>query len=446
MPPRRGCWRCSCAELRVNGQRRHVACSTRCRPGTPGSPERAVLAPGAAAGGRRRGGGRRVLGVGRGRRVVVVPAAGSSWCAGLRGRRGGGGSGGGGTRHARRPPPRAARRNERALVSARIDPEYRQRTGRRLDAAPYDDRRCSPGRSARSRARPTATSSAAPSTCTAAARDRRAGRGLGRRAALAPPRRTRATSISDIAFWVVICGVIGARLYHVITDYQLFETTTGSTCSRSGRAGSAIWGAVIGGAIAVVVITRRRKHLPTLAVDGLHRRPALLRAGDRPVGQLVQPGAVREADDAAVGARDRAGSTARRDTSSTRRSSRRSSTSRSTASLVAASLLLWSSSACRLQARADRSRSYVDHLHVRPVLVREPAHRPRAPHRGLRVNAWVRSWCSSCRRRVVRVARAATSHERRRPVIADGGAVTADRTATTCPSVHRSAPPRRSPV
>ena len=29
--------------------------------------------------------------------------------------------------------------------------------------------------------------------------------------------------IYDIAFWVVIWGVIGARLYHVVTDYQLFE-------------------------------------------------------------------------------------------------------------------------------------------------------------------------------------------------------------------------------
>ena len=38
-----------------------------------------------------------------------------------------------------------------------------------------------------------------------------------------------------------------------------------ATRSRSGRAGLGIWGAVIGGAIAVVVITRRR-HMPTLAV------------------------------------------------------------------------------------------------------------------------------------------------------------------------------------
>ena len=31
------------------------------------------------------------------------------------------------------------------------------------------------------------------------------------------------SGIPDIAFWVVVWGVIGARLYHVITDYQLFE-------------------------------------------------------------------------------------------------------------------------------------------------------------------------------------------------------------------------------
>ena len=52
-------------------------------------------------------------------------------------------------------------------------------------------------------------------------------------------------------------------------------------------------------------------------------------AGDRPVGQLVQPGAVRQADRSAVGARDRRPSTCRRVTHLARRSTRRSSTSRS---------------------------------------------------------------------------------------------------------------------
>jgi prolipoprotein diacylglyceryl transferase len=70
--------------------------------------------------------------------------------------------------------------------------------------------------------------------------------------------------IYDIAFWVVIAGVVGARLYHVITDYQLFEDDP-LRAFAIWRGGLGIWGAVIGGAIAVIVVCRRR-HLPTLAV------------------------------------------------------------------------------------------------------------------------------------------------------------------------------------
>ncbi len=70
--------------------------------------------------------------------------------------------------------------------------------------------------------------------------------------------------IYDISFWVVIWGVIGARLYHVVTDYQRFEDDPWRAF-QIWRGGLGIWGAVIGGAIAVLVITRRR-HLPTLVV------------------------------------------------------------------------------------------------------------------------------------------------------------------------------------
>jgi prolipoprotein diacylglyceryl transferase len=70
--------------------------------------------------------------------------------------------------------------------------------------------------------------------------------------------------IYDISFWVVIWGVIGARLYHVVTDYELFEHDPWRAF-QIWRGGLGIWGAVIGGAIAVVVITHRRK-MPTLAV------------------------------------------------------------------------------------------------------------------------------------------------------------------------------------
>jgi prolipoprotein diacylglyceryl transferase len=77
-------------------------------------------------------------------------------------------------------------------------------------------------------------------------------------------RRYPPGGVYDISFWVVIWGVIGARVYHVITDYQLFDDDP-VRAFQIWRGGLSIWGAVIGGAIAVVVITRRR-HTPTLAV------------------------------------------------------------------------------------------------------------------------------------------------------------------------------------
>ncbi|MFN8024977.1 MAG: prolipoprotein diacylglyceryl transferase [Acidimicrobiia bacterium] len=70
--------------------------------------------------------------------------------------------------------------------------------------------------------------------------------------------------IYDICFWVVVWGVIGARLYHVVTDYQLFEDDPWRAF-QIWKGGLAIWGAVLGGGIAVAVITIRRK-MDTLAV------------------------------------------------------------------------------------------------------------------------------------------------------------------------------------
>jgi prolipoprotein diacylglyceryl transferase len=70
--------------------------------------------------------------------------------------------------------------------------------------------------------------------------------------------------ITDVAFWVIVWGVIGARVYHVITDYQRFEDDP-LRALQIWRGGLSIWGAVIAGALAVVVITRRR-HMPTLVV------------------------------------------------------------------------------------------------------------------------------------------------------------------------------------
>ena len=169
---------------------------------------------------------------------------------------------------------------------------------------------------------------------------------------------------------------IGARLYHVVTDYELFEHDV-LRVFQIWKGGLWIWGAVIGGAIAVIVITRRR-HMPTLVVMDCLGARSPRRAGDRSVGKLVQPGALREAHHAPVGARDLACSTvlwvravhnvpthlplrvavlpgARRDPAARR-------------------------AQAPVEARPD-VRALRDLLHVRPILVREPAHRPRAPHR-----------------------------------------------------------------
>ncbi len=62
---------------------------------------------------------------------------------------------------------------------------------------------------------------------------------------------------SDVVIWIVVAGVIGARVYHVITDYQLF-TDDWLKAFKIWEGGLGIWGAVVGGAIAAVILTRRR--------------------------------------------------------------------------------------------------------------------------------------------------------------------------------------------
>ncbi len=66
-----------------------------------------------------------------------------------------------------------------------------------------------------------------------------------------------AKDFGDIVVWTVIAGVIGARLYHVITDYQLF-TDDPRRAFRIWEGGLGIWGAVLGGALAVFVLAKRR--------------------------------------------------------------------------------------------------------------------------------------------------------------------------------------------
>ncbi len=67
----------------------------------------------------------------------------------------------------------------------------------------------------------------------------------------------RARAYDRVVFWAVLGGLIGARLYHVVTDYQLFEGNWGRTV-EIWNGGFAIWGAVMGGAVALWIVCRRR--------------------------------------------------------------------------------------------------------------------------------------------------------------------------------------------
>ncbi len=66
-----------------------------------------------------------------------------------------------------------------------------------------------------------------------------------------------ARELSDLVVWLVVAGVIGARLYHVASDYQLF-TDDPLKALRIWEGGLSIWGAVAGGGVALVVLARRR--------------------------------------------------------------------------------------------------------------------------------------------------------------------------------------------
>jgi prolipoprotein diacylglyceryl transferase len=69
-------------------------------------------------------------------------------------------------------------------------------------------------------------------------------------------------TIGEIGLVVVISGVVGARVYHLFTGYDWHAGGIAGTV-KIWQGGLSIWGAVGGGAIAVVIVARR-KGLPTL--------------------------------------------------------------------------------------------------------------------------------------------------------------------------------------
>lgn len=86
-----------------------------------------------------------------------------------------------------------------------------------------------------------------------------------------------ADTILDIALLVVPCGVIGARLYYVLTSLDHFHSFGEIFDIRSG--GLAIYGGIIGGAIAVIIMARVKKINFFLLADMI--TPAVL------IGQIL---------------------------------------------------------------------------------------------------------------------------------------------------------------
>ena len=114
--------------------------------------------------------------------------------------------------------------------------------------------------------------------------------------------------VTDLALWAVPFGVVGGRLYHVITDHDLYFGAGRSPIEALyvWRGGLGIWGAITLGAVGVWCGAQDQGH-PGAPGDGRDGARGAGRAVDRPVGQLVQPGAVRQALDPALGAEDRSG-------------------------------------------------------------------------------------------------------------------------------------------
>jgi prolipoprotein diacylglyceryl transferase len=69
---------------------------------------------------------------------------------------------------------------------------------------------------------------------------------------------------SSIVIWVVIAGVVGARVYHLFTGYDWDEDGIAGAF-EIWKGGLSIWGAVLGGFIAIVILARIR-HLDSLAL------------------------------------------------------------------------------------------------------------------------------------------------------------------------------------
>ncbi len=78
--------------------------------------------------------------------------------------------------------------------------------------------------------------------------------------------RLKEDTILDLAFWVIPLGIIGARVYYALFNWQVFADDPVSVL-RIWEGGIAIYGAVIGGLIGVLLFAFRRKINPFTLTD-----------------------------------------------------------------------------------------------------------------------------------------------------------------------------------
>jgi prolipoprotein diacylglyceryl transferase len=74
-------------------------------------------------------------------------------------------------------------------------------------------------------------------------------------------------SISEIATVTVIAGVVGARVYHLFTGFDWDKGIAGALKIWEG--GLSIWGAVAGGAVGAIVMSRRKRLDTVLVLDAM---------------------------------------------------------------------------------------------------------------------------------------------------------------------------------
>jgi prolipoprotein diacylglyceryl transferase len=79
----------------------------------------------------------------------------------------------------------------------------------------------------------------------------------------------RAGEIQDVALWAVPFGIVGARLYHVATDHELYfgEGRSAWNILYVWHGGLGIWGGIAGGALGAVLYARRKQILMRPLLD-----------------------------------------------------------------------------------------------------------------------------------------------------------------------------------